>query len=125
MERHLSTGVATIVALMSAHRACGDREPAELCQEKSSGLRSCGRKLSLRCISTFAIRSNLRIPGEPYLPIRHGTWLGRLNEQLSGPIGHPNTMIAQIVQAKDQFACRRLEVRHPNQGISDLLLADG
>jgi hypothetical protein len=35
MERHLSTGVATIVALMAAHRAASGREgaPVAFCQE--------------------------------------------------------------------------------------------
>lgn len=36
MERHLSTGVATIVALMAAHRAAGGGEgvPVAYCQEE-------------------------------------------------------------------------------------------
>jgi hypothetical protein len=36
MERHLSTGVATIVALMAAHRAASGREepPVASCQDE-------------------------------------------------------------------------------------------
>jgi hypothetical protein len=42
MERHLSTGVATIVALMSAHRtACGrERIPAAFLQKEVTRIES-------------------------------------------------------------------------------------